>query len=72
MLGTEESHQRHTGSTQPCRVADSFRIHTGLIRHQTDSTAAYQMQAVAQQDRDAGAHPVRCATGSGCSGAAQT
>jgi hypothetical protein len=64
MLGTEQRHERDAPSSQSHHVADSIRIHAGLVRHQTDPPVADQVHAVVEQDFDAGARPLWCGPGS--------
>jgi hypothetical protein len=53
MLGAEKGYELNSSRPQSRHVADSIRIHTGLVRHQSDSTVADQVCAVVEQDRDA-------------------
>jgi hypothetical protein len=58
MLGTEERHERDARSSQSHHVADSIRIHTGLVRHQPGPAVADEVHAVLEQDLDAGPRPL--------------
>ena len=57
MLGAEKGYELNPSRPQSRYVADTSRIHAGLVRHQPDAMVADQVHAVGQQDRDPGAHP---------------
>ena len=70
VFGTEQGRDGEAGRAQALHVMDATGIDAGMVCHQADAAAGHQVDAIGQEDLDAGPH--RRATPAGLVGGTGT